>query len=198
VTPAQLAMLSADERAKVDAAMAATQGDWQPGEFEEYVGNGRTQQRKIVTCGRTGICHFPSVKDARHIVASQPSAVLTWAESLVDARIEAARMREALETVRADLELGAAAVDKGTIRAKGVREMTPKNELKVGDGVDVRITRLLSCGIRDGFTTRDEWIPGSVSSIGDDTVTIFVHEQCARRVYPIDSSDWRPADDRAE
>jgi hypothetical protein len=67
-----------------------------------------------------------------------------------------------------------------------------KHELVPGDGVDVRVIRLLSMGIRDNFTTREEWIPGGVQYIDDTKVRIYVYG-VETRYYPIESNDWRPA-----
>jgi len=70
--------------------------------------------------------------------------------------------------------------------------MKSKNELQPGDGVDVRVVRFLSNGILDGFTTREEWIPGCVRFIDDLTVTVLIYGH-GLRAYPIKSNDWRPA-----
>jgi hypothetical protein len=67
-----------------------------------------------------------------------------------------------------------------------------KREAQPGDGVDVRVIRLLSRGILDGVVTREEWIPGDVQRIDDTTVTIYVYG-LETRAYPIESSDWRLA-----
>jgi hypothetical protein len=67
-----------------------------------------------------------------------------------------------------------------------------KQELQPGDGVDILVARLLSNGIRDGFTTREEWLPGAVRRIDDSTVTVFIYGQ-GLRDYPINDDRWRPA-----
>jgi len=71
--------------------------------------------------------------------------------------------------------------------------MKSKNELKPGDGVDVRVLRWNGSFVNGHVDAREAWIPGAVVYVDDSTVTVMVYEFAERRTYPIDSTDWRPA-----
>jgi hypothetical protein len=71
--------------------------------------------------------------------------------------------------------------------------MKRKQELRPGDGVDVRVFKWNGSFADGHVNDREAWIPGTVHHVDDSTVTILIHEGIKYRVYPFESSDWRPA-----
>ena len=94
MTPAQLATFSPEERAMVDAAMAAQAvvpgGDWElNGNGYDVMYDNRISVPDPVGGGKGALV-------TKHLLAAQPANVLRTFEALADARIERDRLREAL------------------------------------------------------------------------------------------------------